>query len=478
MLHNKFILFLAAVLSFPSLAAASLPQGEMTTYTSPGGIAEQCIALHPMPGGSYDADDTRQEQFYCEINFYNHNTALCPKIWSTSPGTLIYDLAKSPYAGAVSHFEQNQCRQQKNLQKRHVEKLAKFKTTMNDKGTSGTFATASLLYYHFSRYFDTAVHVPVSVYRSIDRKRHLQRVTRNGAAWSSHNKMLHAGWQILAASEKNPSLYHPEDELFTADRKAVHGILLNSLGHRYNAEVNGSRASGWGKGQNFDFQKTAPYLALRSEKPLLDAIAYGLHTARRDNKLNRDMGRDISREQMVYWMTELTEITLLDFIFNQQDRIGNIDYIPYWYWQDKGKLHRTKAQGRKKKLPSELVDKQPLLLLRTQLNDNDAGGRLSYINFTKKTKMLEKQRHYRAATYKKLLRLNHDFTEQGELYHYLNTTFGLAKKQVANIVQNTADATRILQQSCREGKLRFDLDPDAFMHTGKVKQEQVNCDRP
>jgi len=476
MLQNKFIFFLAAVISFPSLAAASLLQGKMTTYTSPGGIAEQCIALLPMPGGNYDADDTRQEQFYCGINFYNDNTALCPKIWSTSPGTLIYDLAKSSYAGKVSYFEQNLCRQQKNLQKRHVDKLAKFKTTMNEKRTSGTFATASLLYYHFSRYFDTAVHVPVSVYRSIDRKNHLQRVTRNGVAWSSHNKMLHAGWQILAASEKNPSFYHPEDELFTADRKAVHGILLNSPGHRYNTEVNGTRASGWGKGQNFDFQKTAPYLALRSDKPLLDAIAYGLHTARRNNKLNRDMGRNISREQMGYWMTELTEITLLDFIFNQQDRIGNIDYLSYWYWRDNGRIHRAPAHG--KKIPTELADKNPQLLRRTQLNDNDAGARLSYINFTKKTKMLEKQLHYRATTYKKLLKLNQDFTARGELYQYLHNTFDLSEKQVANIVKNTAEAAAILQHTCHTGKLRFDLDPDTFMRTGKVTEEQLDCDRP
>jgi hypothetical protein len=477
MLHNKFILFfLAAVISFPSLTAASMLRGKITAYTSPGGILEQCIALHPMPGSSYHADDTRQEQLYCEINLYNHNTALCPKIWSTSPGTLIYDLTESPYAGKVSHFEQNKCRQQKNLQKWRVEKLAKFKTTMNDKKTSGTFATSSLLYYHFSRYFDTAVHVPVSVYRSIDRKSHLQRVTRNGVAWSSHNKMLHAGWQILAASEKNPSFYHPEDELFTADRKAVHGILLNSPGHRYNTEVNGTRASGWGKGQNFDFQKTAPYLALRSEKTLRNAVDHGLKTARNNRKINHDMGSDISREQMVYWMTELTEITLLDFIFNQQDRIGNIDYLSYWYWRDNGRLHRVPAHD--KKIPAELADKNPRLLRRTQLNDNDAGARLSYINFTKKTKMLEKQRHYRAATYKKLLKLNQDFTARGELYQYLHNTFGLSEKQVANIVTNTAEATAILQHTCRTGNLRFDLDPDRFMRTGKVTEEQLNCDRP
>jgi len=55
---------------------------------------------------------------------------------------------------------------------------------MNAKGTSGTFATASLLYYHLARYLDASVRVPVSVYRSIDRMAHDQRVTQRGLALS------------------------------------------------------------------------------------------------------------------------------------------------------------------------------------------------------------------------------------------------------------------------------------------------------
>jgi hypothetical protein len=451
-------------------------RGTVTDYTSPGGINEQCIALEPMPGGRYPANDKKQEKHYCSIDFYAPNTALCPKVWSTSPGTIIYDLSGSAFAGKKHRFTQTRCREQKKLDREHVVKLAKYKTTMNGKKTSGTFATASLLYYHFSRYFDTAVHVPVAVYRTMDRKSHYRLVTENGLRWTSHNKMLHEGWKLLAAAEKNPAAYQPEDELFTADRKAIHGILLNSPGHRYNTSINGTRASGWGKGQNYDFQKTAPYLALRSEKPLLQAVDHGLRSARRNSRMNRDLGKNISRQQMIYWMTEITEITLLDYIFNQQDRIGNIDYIPYWYWRDNGRLFREKARG--KKVPPELADKNPLLIRRTQLNDNDAGARLSYINYTKKTAMLEKQRHYRAETYRKLMRLERDFAARGELYRYLESTFGLSDKQLANIVRNTAEAAAILRKTCRAGKLRFDLDPDGFLRSGTVDVQRLDCDTP
>ena len=446
-------------------------RGQISTFSSPDGVIEQCIALASMPGAISHPQDREQEQNYCGINFHDVNTALCPKVWSTSPGTIIYDLSPGSYAGNVKGFEQANCRDSK-----RAKRLVKFKSTMNDSETSGTFSTASLLYYHFSRYFDTTVNVPVAVWRSIDRKNHLQRVTKSGVHLSGKSRMLHAGWLKMESAEENPATYHPEDELFTADGKAIHGVLLNSPGHYYNTSITGTRASGWGMGQNNDFQETAPYLALRSEKPLDDAIKHGLHSARNNTKMNHDLGKDVSAAQMVFWMTELTEITLLDFIFNQQDRIGNIDYLTYWYWFENGQIQRVKAHNNK--IPANLSRQNPLLLKRTQLNDNDAGGRISYINFTKKTKMLEKQRHYRPAVYKRLLRLNHDLKEQGKLYHYLRDTFALSDRQLHHIIQNSADATAILQKTCRQGKLRFDLDPDEFLRTGTTIEQKINCDLP
>lgn len=67
--------------------------------------------------------------------------------------------------------------------------------------------------------------------------------------------------------------------------------------------------------------------------------------------MNVTLPKDVSAPQMVFWMTELTEITLLDFIFNQQDRIGNIDYLAYWYWLENGQVHRVKAHD--KNIPAD-----------------------------------------------------------------------------------------------------------------------------
>jgi hypothetical protein len=332
---------------------------------------------------------------------------------------------------------------------------------MNSKNTSATFSPASLLYYHFSRYFDTYTYVPVSVFRTIDRTAHEQRISARGLAWSSNNpslKMNHAAWLELDAVEKKPLAYAEPDEVFTSDLKQVFGVLMRIEGKRYGDEINGTRKSGWGKGQSFDFQKTPPFTALRSEKILDEAIA------------STPSAKGYAPLQMVYWMQELTEITLLDFIFSQQDRVGNIDFVEYWYSRNDGKIMRVPATS--KETPSAGT----LLLKRTFLNDNDAAGKRTYSNFTKSTGMLEAIRHYNPKTYQHLQNLAKDINQQGPLYNYLKNTFGLTEVQFQQATNNIKLAANILYNSCKAKKLRFDLGPDAFFLTGKFAQQAIACE--
>ena len=87
------------------------------------------------------------------------------------------------------------------------------------------------------------------------------------------------------------------------------------------------------------------------------------------------MKKETPDAQFVFWMKELTEITLFDFIFSQQDRVGNIDYVDYWYWLEDDQVHRARASGpgRPNNVPSGA-----LLLKRTHLNDNDAAARAHF----------------------------------------------------------------------------------------------------
>lgn len=472
MQHLRLITALILAALVGNVSASSKVQGDVHHFRSPNGVQERCVAIAHIPGGVYSAADIKLERQYCGFDFYDKDTALCPKTHSTSPGTMVYDLEGSHYAGYQARFEKEICARGFHAEIKVAGEPLAYKVTMNAKGTSGTFSTASLLYYHFSRYLDAAIHVPVSVYREMDRKAHRQRVTRRGLALSAHSaakKMNHAAWNILDHAETRPSTYKPTDELFTIDRKSIYGILIHPKGTRYDPEINGTRKSGWGIGQSKDFQQTPPFLALRSDKPLTAAIADGLAQGRKRHA----KGSHADPRQMAFWMQELTEITLLDYIFNQQDRIGNIDYRQYWYWLDRGKIRHRLARG--PRAPKDIAAHHPTRLKRTWLNDNDAGGRRAYANFTKKTWMLEKIRHYNPKTWRRLVAMERDFAKQGKLYRYVRDSFGLTGTQLKLIVDNTRHAVAILTKSCHAGHLRFDLDPGAFFIHGRTQPAKVNC---
>lgn len=468
---------LGLALASPDLPATGTEQAaQAISFRSPDGVVEQCFIPARIPEGRYSESDLATEQTFCAIDFHTGTHALCPKVFSTSPGTLVYDISTGSFAGKPADFERQQCATSSPVKKGAVGEPVSFKTTMNDSHTSATFSTASLLYYHLSRYFHTETHVPVSVYRSMDKGIHLARVSRRGLELSDHRKgraMNHAGWKVMLASEQNPDSYQATDELFTRDRKQIFGVLLHPDGDRYGAEFNGTRESGWGEGQNRDFQETAPYLALRTDKPLLQAVEDGTHKAATNATLRKAMRNGVSTEQMLFWMQELTEITLLDFIFSQQDRIGNIDYLSYWYWVVDDEVKRMPANSTR--VPEKIAPFHPVRLKRTQLNDNDAGGRLPYANFSKKTGMLQKIRHYNPQMFGRLLRLAADLRDQGKLYTYLRDNFGLSPAQLKQVVNNTRQAADILGATCRAGKLRFDLDPQNYLLTGQVSETRTEC---
>lgn len=473
----KVFALLGALALAPSVSALAA-DAQQTLFTSPNGEQEQCLRLAHAPG-SYTKKDEKSEAELCSYDIYRNEVAACPKTWSTSPGTMFY-------ATEGSGLTQAEYEAQKCGSKKGHKKLAKHKTTMNQSGTSGTFSSASLLYYHTSRYFQTVVQVPVAVYRTFDKDSHFERVSSKAVGMGSMNKKA---WEVLRAAEKNPSSYKPTRELFTPDMKQIYGVLLDDGGgERYGAEINGVRSS-WGDAQNNDFQKTPAFTALRSDKPFGQAVQEGIQEGKSNGKILNDLGSlHLGGVQMGLWMRELTEITLLDFIFSQQDRIGNIDYDWYWVYSENGSVKAKKEKRDEYKnlprnkmkaisAPEDIAQFQPVLVQKSIIADNDAGGRVQYVNYTKRTKMLEKIRHYDAGVYKRLLALNADLGAQGPLYQYFRDSFFLDSAQLNQIVKNTAEATKILQGSCRAGTLRFDLDFDSLI-TGQVNEAKVDCDNP
>ncbi len=60
--------------------------------------------LERMPEAVYRESDTREEAAFCAIDLHGLTHAMCPKLFSTSPGTLVYDVSSGPYGGNPSGF--------------------------------------------------------------------------------------------------------------------------------------------------------------------------------------------------------------------------------------------------------------------------------------------------------------------------------------------------------------------------------------
>jgi len=446
------------------------------TFRAAGGTEEKCIYGLRIPGGTYSEADARLEREYCSVNFSSAAVALCPKTWSTSPATIVYDISGGPFRNNQAGFERQACPNGGSALRDAAGELAMYKMSMNEKDTSGTFSPASLLYYHLSRYFDTEVNVPVAVLRTIDKQVHDRRVIEPGlryTAGKSSLKMIHAGWKHYAEAVGGAKSVSSSPEFLTADSRQLFGALLRETGARYGAVINGTRSGGWGAGQNRAFQRTPAFMALRQPKPLLAAIREGTRLARRDPAAAKAMGPEPSEIQMVFWMRELTEIVLLDFILGQQDRVGNVDFEERWYWVKAGKVESRSAAG--KKVPADLAAAQPRRIKRTWLNDNDAGVRPSYSDFAEQTHMLDGIAHFSATTYHRLIRLDRDLQQRGEIHRHLSGSYGLGSREVDLIARRTKEAAGILQRACKESLIRFDLEPGEFLLNGKASERPAGC---
>lgn len=464
MIKIKNSLTVVAILltAIPGVVNGAPVQGEPSTFTSPSGLQEQCIRITPLPGAHYSKHDLKREKAYCKLDFYT--LALCPKLWSTSPGTILYDIDAEAFGGDYAQFEKQHCGGGHHARSAALDKPATFKISVNDRDTSATYAPSSWVYYHLSRYFDTNTQVPVAVYRSMDKAEHHQRVVQPALGYTEGHRnlrMLAAGWRFLDQVESGGGTSASRRAALSDENRQVFGVLLDNKGDRYGPEINGTRESGWGVGQNLDFQQTAPFLALRSELSLNEAAKQAVHEARANPQMAKKLPADTSVKQVIFWMQDVAEIALLDYLLGQQDRIGNIDYSWRWYWLEDGELESEAAHGAT--APESLQAFNPQRLRRSAINDNDAGVRRGYANFAKKAGMLDKLRHYPADLYQKLGLLAADFAAEGPIHGWLSGPAGLSKKELSAIATRTQEAFSLLQRDCNSGALKLDIDLAAVL---------------
>jgi hypothetical protein len=459
--HQPWIIALLLACASPQLAAAPVG-GEVTEFQIASGLTERCVRIAPFPGAHYSKHDQKAEARYCALDL--ERLALCPKLWSTSPGTILYEIDAAAYDNDFAAFERQHCASGHHAKQVALDEPAVYKMSVNARDTSATYAPSSWVYYHLSRYFRSNVRVPVAVYRSMDARAHNDRVVKPALKIVGDRRvlgMLRAGWRFLDAVETGQMGGAAAGAVLTDENRQVFGVLINNKGDRYGAEINGTRESGWGSGQNHDFQQTAPFLALRSGQPIAEAASAAIHEARKNPRMAKALPADTPVLQVVFWMQDILEITLLDFMLGQQDRIGNIDYNWRWFWVEDGELKSKSAHGRD--VPADLAAFEPARLRQSAINDNDAGVRPGYADFAMKTHMLEGLRHYDPALYARLGRLAADLGDKGPAYQWLTKQAGLSEREADTIAERAGQAFALLQADCASGALKLDLDIAAFL---------------
>ena len=474
-------------------------KGQEITHQSPNGKVEKCIITNRAPEGSYSEGDADDEKKFCDMDFYSNSLALCPKTWSTSAATIVNTLNGSNMT--QSQAEQQTCAQGKS---NPLKSVAKFKQTMNQSGTSALFSKSSLLYYHMSRYLDTTIDVPVAVMRTMDKNAHYDRVTSKARPTATMNR---AAWDWMKKALPAPNTFPGKVDLFTPDLEQIYGVLLKDKGERYGAEINSLRKSSGYDAQNDEIQTTPSFMALASDGDLSTAIDTGIRRSFQNAGM-RDAfrGEAPSKVQMVLWMNEMSEMAVLDYIFSQQDRVGNIDFR--WYWMfvdDKGKFRKAKLEAelplrsratilanvektyaandesdnaKDARMYQAIKQFNPVLVQKTMIGDNDAGGRTQYANFTKRRQFIQKFKHLNADLYKKIIKMDTDFKTQGVLHNYFKDTFALEERQFNQLINQTSEVATILREKCQAGQLKFDL----VSHKKAVKNEftetTLNCVNP
>ena len=452
-----------AVFGIVLLAAFALP-AQSALPATPG---FKCHIVAPL-SGEISPDDRAAQDAFCAIDVTNTSVAMCPKNWSTSPAALIYNLEQTPWEGRAAEFEAQVCAAGGHARDQSHAELAMFKNSLNGRETSGTFAPSSLLYFHFSRLLQTRLRVPVAVLAEFPRDNYLQRVVLPGvrSSESKRLKMLHAGWLEMDKALSDPGNYPHRRELLTDNNNYLWGVFLLQAGRRFGPEMNGTRASGWGVGQNRDFQRTAPFLALREDLPLASAIKAGIDLAREDAKMAAALATPVPVEQIAWWMNDITEMVILDSLLGQQDRIGNIDYQWRWLWLEQGLLRAGKRRP----------DNEDAVKLRvTVLNDNDAGVRNGYANYARRTGMLDGWHHIDPGLYQRVQSLAADFSDSGPVASAVLGNYRLSNREGKAIIERGIEIADQLRERCESGALRFDLSLSNVLNPAGAEVRPVSC---
>lgn len=434
--------------------------GQIQQKISPRGQTEICAISNKLIPSAYSDKDAERENDLCAIDFYKTH-ALCPKQNSTNPGVLVADLLK----GKSREQTMTLCKGPDD----DLSVEAKFKNSI-----SCSYTPSILAYYHFSRMFK-AGRVPVAVLRTMDKEEHL-KVATAGKDMTQDGIIIHETWESFISQHAKLN----NDKLFDDSRMFVYGALSENP----KKELKYTEVSGVG---SYDtryqrFTQQAPYLKTADARSVVDIVG------------SQDIKKIIP---VVVQMKDVSDMVLMDTLFSQDDRIGNIHFKLAWYTVETNpqtgqldiKNTKSKATLSSDKktwiIPEEekaIQAKGGVLVREMIMKDNDCGVNVAVrSNMMRQVNALEGIKHMSARTYKKFMEF-YKIAKNPETLNWMkkellftDADLGTSKPQQGkSFLANLEKAKSILVAGCKSGTLKLDLDLENYLPNATVKQ--VSCE--
>ena len=440
------------MLSSLSFAALDISQitGQKTIYNSTFGKQEVCVIANKLKPNDYKDKDAKDEQQLCGYDFYT-NVGLCSKLNSTNPGTLVVELL----SGKSRQETMRMCSSD------DIKVEAKFKNSI-----SCSYAPSILAYYHFSRMLK-AGNVPVAVLRTMDKEEHL-KVTKEALRIlsSKPNDVIYKTWSSFLSEHQAGT----NQNIFDTTGKFVYGALSdNPKGEYRYTEVSGV---GSYDTRYERFLQQPPYKKVSS-------------SARVSELAGSDQYKKIA--PVVVQMKDVSDMILLDTLFSQDDRIGNIHYKLSWMIEKTDAATGKKSFDFEKSKASLASDKKTWIIPENEkaiqssgavlvkemlLKDNDCGVNIDKrSNMMRKISALEGVRHMSGRTYKRFIEM-YKMAQTPEFKNWMRNTLlfreadlgsNPATRSGKSFYGNLEKARSILVANCKSGALKLDLNVDDYI---------------
>ena len=429
---------------------AALPSPAKSPTASPFGRSrvsygrEECVALPPAPGTEIDSGRKDDEDDLCKIKFDDPNVILCPALYSTNPGTDIYEL---PTGVSRASFEQKECAKATG---RNAHFLAKYK-----QSTSCSYTPAILAYGKVADALKIHVDVPSVVYRTMEQATH--KGVEKMAGVYAHD-LIKQTWAGLVSQMANSNPKVIKDGL-------LYGALLDHQGGIDHHPTLNHRGP--------DPNPAAPFLA---------SSTWAMAT--KGSEIRSQIPPSLKTLGQMMAVRDVGEMAIIDHILAQQDRFGNVAKKEKIFWLEQTaagqKLHSVKATKANK--PIDGTNQTTMQYLNANhipyvqfpvmvLADNDCGLRQNS-NVVQKNNMVQHLRHISSSVYKHVQSFAK--TNPGDLLEYFQNQTLMTSDEAKGVIARLQEVASILKKNCDNGTLLFDSDPEIFLGIEQIPPK--NCE--